>query len=110
MQYNIDLLILPPHCSHILQPLDVAVFGPLKTALASETDQLIKVGVRRIQKVEWIEIYYKARLRAISQYNIQSVWLGAGIYPFNPQNAYNVPHKRAPHTRERHHNPPSTSN
>jgi hypothetical protein len=89
MQHNIDLLILPPHCSHILQPLDVAVFGPLKTALANETDQLTRVGVRRIQKVEWIEMYYKARLRAMSQYNIQSAWLGAGIYPFDPQKAYN---------------------
>ena len=41
MQYNIDLLILPPHCSHILQPLDIGVFRPLKTTLANETDQLI---------------------------------------------------------------------
>jgi hypothetical protein len=70
MQHNIDLLILLPHCSHILQPLDVAVFRLLKTALASETDQLSQVGVRHIQKVEWIEIYYKARLQAILQYNI----------------------------------------
>jgi len=31
----IDLLILPPHTSHILQPLDVGVFAPLKRALAS---------------------------------------------------------------------------
>lgn len=27
---DIDLLILPPHCSYLLQPLDVGVYGPLK--------------------------------------------------------------------------------
>jgi len=33
-----DLLILPPHTSHVLQPLDVSAFSPLKHALAAETD------------------------------------------------------------------------
>lgn len=30
IQHRIDLLLLPPHSSHLIQPLDVAVFGPLK--------------------------------------------------------------------------------
>lgn len=30
LQNRIILLILPPHTSHLLQPLDVAIFGPLK--------------------------------------------------------------------------------
>ncbi|KAK0246755.1 hypothetical protein LTS09_018107 [Friedmanniomyces endolithicus] len=34
----IDLLILPPHASRMLQPLDVTVFALLKQALAAETD------------------------------------------------------------------------
>jgi len=34
----IDLLILPPHASRMLQPLDVSVFALLKQALAAETD------------------------------------------------------------------------
>lgn len=27
---NIIILTLPPHCSHRMQPLDVAVYGPFK--------------------------------------------------------------------------------
>lgn len=29
-QYNIKFICLPPNATHIAQPLDVAVFGPLK--------------------------------------------------------------------------------
>lgn len=28
---GVQLLTLPPHCSHRLQPLDVTCFGPFKT-------------------------------------------------------------------------------
>ena len=28
--HNVHLFCFPPHCTHILQPLDVAVFGPVK--------------------------------------------------------------------------------
>ncbi|KAI1001771.1 hypothetical protein K3495_g6434 [Podosphaera aphanis] len=31
-QNNLNLLFLPSHKSHVLQPLDQSVFGPLKTA------------------------------------------------------------------------------
>jgi hypothetical protein len=44
MRNSIDLLILPPHCSHILQPLDVGVFAPLKRALAFETNATREMG------------------------------------------------------------------
>ena len=27
---NVHLVCFPPHCTHILQPLDVSVFGPVK--------------------------------------------------------------------------------
>jgi hypothetical protein len=30
----IQLALLPPHTSHLLQPLDVGLFGPLKMALS----------------------------------------------------------------------------
>jgi hypothetical protein len=35
---KIDLFLLPPHSSHKTQPLDLSIFGPLKTALNLEVD------------------------------------------------------------------------
>ncbi len=34
-RHNIDLLTFPPHTTHVIQPFDVCVAGPLKTAMSS---------------------------------------------------------------------------
>jgi hypothetical protein len=40
---SIDLVVLPPHTSHILQPLDISVFSPLKQALLTEIEKLFRL-------------------------------------------------------------------
>ena len=84
MQRAIDLMILPPHCSHILQPLDVGVFAPLKRALASETDAALRLDTRRMSRVEWVEMYIRAREKALTSSNIRGGWRGAGLAPLSP--------------------------
>jgi hypothetical protein len=42
IENNIILFFLPPHSSHLLQPLDVIIFGPLKIVL--------RTGIRRLKK------------------------------------------------------------
>ena len=84
MENAIDILILPPHCSHALQPLDVSVFSPLKKALVVQTDKLASLDPGRIPRVEWTEAYIRARERAIIQANIQSGWRATGLWPLSP--------------------------
>ena len=83
LENNIDLLILPPHCSHLLQPLDVGVFGPLKKYHTYETDRLLRAGINRFQRSEWVTLYQLIRTKAFSAENIRSGWRGAGLVPFN---------------------------
>jgi hypothetical protein len=85
MEQDIDLLIMPPHCSHLLQPLDVGVFSAFKRAHASETDQLSRLSSQRISRVEWLEMFTRARQKAVTCENILSGWKGAGLVPSNPQ-------------------------
>ena len=85
IQNNIILLLLPPHSSHILQPLDVGLFGPLKTAMSSQLHRLIRTGVSRLQKVEWLHYYVLPWSIALTQKNIAAGWRGAGLFPFNPE-------------------------
>ena len=84
LEKAIDLVVLPPHSSHILQPLDVAVFSPLKTYLSNETDRLARLNLSRISKIEWTAAFIEARRRAFSSSNICAGFRKAGIYPPSP--------------------------
>jgi hypothetical protein len=81
---SIDLVVLPPHTSHILQPLDVGLFGPLKRALSTEIDRLFRLDTRRIPRIEWTTAYITARSRAFTTRNVESAFRASGIYPLSP--------------------------
>ena len=85
MEHRITLLVILPHNSHLLQPADVVVFGPLATYHAQETDRLTRNGVRRLSKAEWVQVYTIARSKALTEKNILSAWRGAGLVPLNRQ-------------------------
>jgi hypothetical protein len=76
LQNHIVLALLPPHSSHLLQPLDVGIFSPLKMALSQRQARLFRSGFHRIEKAEWTEHYIKARDAAITEKNILSAWRG----------------------------------
>lgn len=69
----------------MLQPLDVAIFGPLKKRLTAALECLNEAQLVRIQKAEWLSAYIIARTEALSATNIASAFRGAGLLPFNPQ-------------------------
>ena len=83
IDHKIILFLLPPYASHILQPLDVGVFGSLKTAMATQLSKLLACEILRLQKVEWVNKYIPACTQAISASNIQDGWRGAGLFPIN---------------------------
>lgn len=83
IEKQIDLVLLPPHSSHLLQPLDVGIFGPLKTAILHQLSCILRMGISRLQKVEWLERFVLARERAITKDNILGGWRGTGLFPEN---------------------------
>lgn len=85
MDNNIHLMILPPHSSHLTQPLDVGVFGALKKIMAAKIDPLIRTGVANIQKWEWLEAFIKAHRQVFRPQNILGGFRGTGIVPYEPQ-------------------------
>jgi hypothetical protein len=78
---NIVLILLPPHSSHLLQPLDVGVFRPLKAAMTTQLDPLFRTGLHRLEKAEWVNCFVKARPIALTTSNIIGGWRGAGLFP-----------------------------
>ena len=91
IENNICLFLLLPHSSHLLQPLDVGIFSPLKTVVSADLDRLIRVGIARLEKVEWVESYIRARPNAFTEKNIRAGWRHSGLAPTNRNKHRNIP-------------------
>jgi hypothetical protein len=82
---KIDLFLLPLYSSHKTQPLDLSIFGPLKTALNLEVDRIFQYSTMHLLRIEWTSAYIKARVRFFRPSFIESGFRKAGIYSFNPE-------------------------
>lgn len=85
--HRIVLLGLPPHTSHMLQPLDIAVFSPTKHYYRRAVDNRLRLRDIRIPKADFLEIYCETRPKSITAHNVQAGFHGAGLVPFNPATA-----------------------
>lgn len=81
--YKIILLCLPPHSTHLLQPLDVGIFSPLAQAYKSRIQAHSVFGAQNILKAQFLTFFSQARREAISMRNITSAWKAAGLIPFD---------------------------
>ncbi|KAB0803148.1 hypothetical protein PPYR_00118 [Photinus pyralis] len=82
---HIDLLSLPPHASHRLQPLDVGFFGPLKTAYTNECDNwMVSNPGKVITQMQVAGLFNAAYSRVANLLKAQNSFKSAGIYPYNP--------------------------
>ena len=86
---KIILAVLGPHSSHLTQPLDVGIFGPLKKVMAREIMPILMTQVHRLLKREWLEAYINAHEAVFISNNIQSAFCGAGLVPFQPLKVLN---------------------
>lgn len=77
-------LYMPPHSSHLLQPLDVGCFSSLKRAYGRRVDELIRYGTNQNGKTEFLAIYQQVRTEAISTKNIHDSFLATGLVTLNP--------------------------
>ena len=51
---NIQLFCLPPHSTHVLQPLDVGLFGPLQTYYSKGVEEHMRLGQESINKATFL--------------------------------------------------------
>jgi hypothetical protein len=76
---------MPSHSSHLLQPLNVGYFSPLKRAYGDEIMALARVLTTKIDKPAFIKAYRTAYYKTFTESNICSSFRGAGLVPFNPE-------------------------
>jgi hypothetical protein len=81
-QNNIHLLFLPPHTSHVLQPLDLSVFSPLKHAYRKRLGALALLNDSTpIGKQNFLNYYKLARIDALTATNCKQGWSASGLWP-----------------------------
>ena len=89
MDNSILVMILPPHSSHLTQPLDVGIFSPLKKYVTAKIEPLIRTGISRVQTVEWTAAFVAAHQEVFTIQNIKGGFRGTGIHPFLPTKVLN---------------------
>jgi hypothetical protein len=103
-EHSIITLCMPPHSSHLLQPLDVGYFAVLKRSYGRQIEAYIRNGVNHIDKPDFLRAFYTARTEAMTLANIQSSFAATGLVPYNPERVLSKLH-----TQLKTPTPPSTS-
>ena len=81
---NIVTLCMPSHSSHLLQPLDVGCFAPLKV-YRNQVEDLMRNHFNHITKLEFLPAFKAAFAHAITKENIRGGFRGAGLIPYDPE-------------------------
>lgn len=83
VENDIHLYRLPPHTTNILQPLDLAVFRPLKTRFSNITN-MVKLASLGSGNKNFTALFKVAFEDAMSIGTIKNGFRKCGIYPLNP--------------------------
>ena len=83
---RILLLILPPHSTYRLQPLDILLFVPLARFYTNNLNSLItnSLGISSISKRDFWSMFWPAWQDAFTASNIISGFTKTGIWLYNP--------------------------
>jgi hypothetical protein len=82
---NIVTNCLPPHSSHLTQPLDVGCYSVLKRMYGAEISLFIKARITHITKPEFFLAFKAAFRRTFTQENVLGGFRGSGLIPYDPQ-------------------------
>jgi hypothetical protein len=75
---------MPPHSSHLLQPLDVSCFTVLKQKYGQLIKQQIRLGFNHIDKINFLTTFPEAHTIAYKAKTIQNSFTATGLISFNP--------------------------
>ena len=74
-----------PHSSHLLQPLDVSCFAPLKHLYGQTVQEEIQKGIYLIRKEDFIHIYPAVHQQDLSSSNIKSGFEATSLVPLSSE-------------------------
>ncbi|XP_055306968.1 uncharacterized protein LOC129571221, partial [Sitodiplosis mosellana] len=108
-EHGITLLSFPPHCSHKLQPLDVSVYGPVKSYYEQECRSWSRNTQEKIEMFHIPELVRSTLDLALTPINIKSGFRGTGIFPYNPNIFSDIDYVEAPFVENENNGMPDES-
>jgi DDE superfamily endonuclease/Tc5 transposase DNA-binding domain len=84
-EHEIIALCMPPHSSHLLQPLDVGCFSPMKTSYGFQIEKFMRFRINHITKLEFLPAFGQAFTASFTEKNIKAGFKAAGLVPYNPE-------------------------
>ncbi|PPQ91561.1 hypothetical protein CVT25_008637, partial [Psilocybe cyanescens] len=83
-EHQIFIICYPAHGTHIYQGLDVVIFSPLKKYLSQERDNWFRSTGQPMDKNNFLQIFSKAYVAALTPKNIKMAFKKTGIHPYDP--------------------------
>lgn len=85
IEHSIHLFCYPSHCTHILQGLDVVVFGTFKKIWCKKQAQWISDNFpASFGKSAWLTVWSKTFLEVMKESTIRAAFRVTGFTPFDP--------------------------
>lgn len=81
---NIILIALPPNCTHVIQPLDVAVFGAVKKVWAASVHTWRTTNEEKLTKYNFAILLKQVLDKTMKPETIINGFRRCGLCPFNP--------------------------
>ncbi len=81
---DIILFKLPPHSTHITQPLDVGVFQAYKSHHGQAVDRAVRRGDDKFDRMEFFAAFQTFRAATFKPATLRHAFARTGIVPFNP--------------------------
>ncbi len=70
--------------THLLQPLDVGIFQPMKHWHAEQIDRATRSGCTSFNKVEFLAALPEISRRTFKEASIRSSFAKSGLVPYDP--------------------------
>lgn len=84
-EHKIILFRLPPHSTHLTQPLDVGCFQPFKNHHFQAMNRVVRLGDVEFGKLQFLAEFQAMRDKTFTEATIRSAWEKTGLIPFNPE-------------------------
>lgn len=83
LAFDIRIVPLPPHGTHLMQPLDLCAFSPLKASHQKILQAYVRDGHLNFNRVDFIREITGIYEKGLSTHNLMSGFERAGLYPID---------------------------